>query len=307
MNISHDNEPKSDSNSEEFHGFDEIELPDSVHPSVAHVDPDVDAHSDGVPATSSPPPELPSGVQTRRGPTKPVVRIVRKRRGRNNRNASPRSKAGVNISVEPHSTKPRNTPESDIYEFHEEETMAMQKFAAPVETPQETHSTPKSNEVTADKDESPKNGDEQPDEPKAEDSDKETDMTMAVVQMDAKTQIAEMGAEKQDKMKKKSRSKSKSKPEFKLRLNLRSKSLPVKRANRRAPYARNTTKDEPELDTDTAATDASAPDPICAARRLHHLHANMIKNFQGPTADLTQNKPMPISFVDIAAFADQSN
>ncbi|XP_055296443.1 protein split ends isoform X2 [Sitodiplosis mosellana] len=77
-------------------------------------------------------PEVQSpGVQTRRGVTaKPTVQT---RRGRNNRNASPRSKTGASVVVG--NEKPcSNTSESDIYEFHEdsgEETMAMQSNEAP--------------------------------------------------------------------------------------------------------------------------------------------------------------------------------
>lgn len=74
--------------------------------------------------------EQTSGVQTRRGPAKPVVQT---KRGRNNRNASPRSKAS-NVPAGSE-TKPRNnTSESDIYEFHEdsgEETFALQSSEPP--------------------------------------------------------------------------------------------------------------------------------------------------------------------------------
>lgn len=89
------------------------------------------------PPSALPTIDLQSGVQTRRGVTTkqaPVVVQQQPKRGRNNRNASPRSKAGASQPIAGNEKPRSNNSESDIYEFHEdsgEETIGMQSNDAP--------------------------------------------------------------------------------------------------------------------------------------------------------------------------------
>lgn len=61
--------------------------------------------------------EVQAGVQKHRGITNPVFQM---KRGRNNRNASSRSKAGTDVVVGNDNKQRSNNSESNIYEFHED-------------------------------------------------------------------------------------------------------------------------------------------------------------------------------------------